>query len=100
MQFVLSVEVSRLGTYAMLPNSFLTPRSLVPYNEVRVSLMLEAVQGPYLAACQCTQSCKLSTWLVLTDMTTKGAPMVLQGPKEDEEIEKISSVMIKVAFLK
>ena len=35
MQFVLSVEVTRLGTYAMLPNSFLTPRSLVPYNEVR-----------------------------------------------------------------
>ncbi len=33
-QFVLSVEVSRLGTYAMLPNAFLTPRSLVPYNEV------------------------------------------------------------------
>ncbi|KAK9865314.1 hypothetical protein WJX84_004308 [Apatococcus fuscideae] len=51
--FVLSVEVSRLGTYAMLPNSFLTPRSLVPYNE---------------------------------------------GPKEDEEIEKISSVMIKEWF--
>ncbi|KAK9838858.1 hypothetical protein WJX74_004668 [Apatococcus lobatus] len=52
-QFVLSVEVSRLGTYAMLPNSFLTPRSLIPYNE---------------------------------------------GPKEDEEIEKISSVMIKEWF--
>ena len=41
MQFVLSVEVSRLGTYAMLPNAFLTPRSLVPFNEVSCCLITE-----------------------------------------------------------
>ncbi len=61
MQFVLSVEVTRLGTYAMLPNSFLTPRSLIPYNEVRtlprlpvlstcpVTVLLLDILSPYLA---------------------------------------------------
>lgn len=61
LQFILTVELVRVGTYAMLPNASLTPRSLIPLEgDVSEREELSKISGLMIYVCHAHHSCMTS----------------------------------------
>ena len=58
LQFILTVELVRVGTYAMLPNASLTPRSLIPLEgDVSEREELSKISGLMIYVCHARHLC-------------------------------------------
>ena len=58
LQFILTVELVRVGTYAMLPNASLTPRSLIPLEgDVSEREELSKISGLMIYVCHAHHLC-------------------------------------------
>ena len=63
LQFILTVELVRVGTFAMLPNASLTPRSLIPLEgDVSEREELSKISGLMIYVCHAHHLCTPCLW--------------------------------------
>ena len=65
LQFILTVELVRVGTFAMLPNASLTPRSLIPLEgDVSEREELSKISGLMIYVCHAQHLCTPCLWRI------------------------------------